>query len=82
LQLADAVPASNKAIALFVRLGEWSTQSSPIMASISERRAFKDIGPSELVRLADEGRLVLLLDGWNELDLDSRSSHPRWLPLR
>jgi hypothetical protein len=73
LQLADAVLASNKAIALFVRLGEWSTQRSPIMASISERRAFKDVDPSELVRLADEGQLVLLLDGWNELDLDSRS---------
>ena len=68
LQLADAVLASNKAIALFVRLGEWSTQSSPIMASISERRAFKGVDPSALARLADEGRLVLLLDGWNELD--------------
>jgi hypothetical protein len=73
LQLADAVLASNKAIALFVRLGEWSTQSSPIMTSISERRAFKSVDPSELTRLADEGRLVLLLDGWNELDVDSRS---------
>ena len=73
LQLADAVLASNKAIALFVRLGEWSTQSSPIMASISERRAFGGVNLSELIRLADEGRFVLLLDGWNELDLNSRS---------
>jgi len=73
LQLADAVLASNKTIALFVRLGEWSTQSSPIMASISERRAFRGVDPSELSRLADEERLVLLLDGWNELDVDSRS---------
>jgi hypothetical protein len=72
LQLADAVLASNKAIALFVRLGEWSTQGSPIMASISERRAFRGIDPADLTSLADEGRLMLLLDGWNELDVDSR----------
>ena len=56
-----------------MRLGEWSTQSLPIMASISERRAFGGVNLSALTGLADEGRLVLLLDGWNELDLNLRS---------
>jgi len=72
LQLADAVLASNKAIVVFVRLGEWSTQNSTIMASLSERHAFRDVPDGVFTRLAEDGRLVLLLDGWNELDSSSR----------
>ena len=73
LQLADEILKSEKAIPVFVRLGEWSTQNTTLMASLCGRRVFRDFGENAFRALADKGRLVLLLDGWNELDDGSRA---------
>jgi hypothetical protein len=68
LQLAHLVLARNPIIPLFFRLGDWSAGSLGLLASVGERRAFRDVGRDDLELLAERGRLLLLLDGWNEID--------------
>jgi hypothetical protein len=72
LQLATHVLSAKGTVPVYFRLGEWSTSSSSLLASLRERAAFKDISQSDLAQLAQRGRLLLLLDGWNELDLTAR----------
>jgi hypothetical protein len=66
--LLIVVLARNAIIPLFFRLGDWAAGSLGLLASIRERRAFRDIGRADLELLAECGRLLLLLDGWNEID--------------
>jgi hypothetical protein len=68
LQLAGQVLAANSIVPLYFRLSEWSEASSSLLASLHERFAFKDISQGDVLRLAGRGRVLLLLDGWNELD--------------
>jgi hypothetical protein len=72
IQVADAIHAIGRAAALFVPLGEWSSQDRDFLASVLARPAFRDRTESDLQQLAEHGRLVLMLDGWNELDADGR----------
>jgi hypothetical protein len=72
LQLGDALLASEKALAVFIPLNEWSKEPKALLAGVSTRRWFRGTSEQELGVVADDGRLVLLLDGWNELDGDSR----------
>jgi len=68
LQLANHVLARNAIIPVFFRLGDWSAGSLGLLASVRERRAFRDVGRDDLELMAERGRLLLLLDGWNEID--------------
>jgi NACHT C-terminal Alpha/Beta 2 len=68
LQLASHVLARNTIIPLFFRLGDWSAGSQGLLASVHERRAFRTVAQVDLESLAERGRLLLLLDGWNEID--------------
>ena len=68
LQLAGQLLASGAIVPLYFRLGEWSAGVPRLLASLQERSAFKDISEDNIRRLADQGRLLLLLDGWNEID--------------
>ena len=72
LQLAGHVLARNAIIPLFFRLGDWSAGSSGLLASVRERRAFREVNSADLELLAERGRLLLLLDGWNEIDADAQ----------
>lgn len=72
LQLASHVLARNAIIPLFFRLGDWSAGSSGLLASVRERRAFREASSADLELLAERGRLLLLLDGWNEIDAGSQ----------
>jgi hypothetical protein len=72
LQLAGDVLAAGNAIPLYFRLGDWSAGTSTLLASIHARAAFADIPAAEITQLAGRGRVLLLLDGWNELDTDAR----------
>jgi hypothetical protein len=72
LQVADAIVSGGRAVALFVPLGDWSTQAEPLLGSVVRRPAFQGIQAQHLMLLAHHGRLVLALDGWNELDSSSR----------
>ena len=73
LQLAENVLTANSILPLYFRLGDWAAGSSRLLASLHERSAFKDISPNDVLALAARGRLLLLLDGWNELDITMRT---------
>jgi NACHT C-terminal Alpha/Beta 2 len=68
LQLAGHVLTANSVVPLYFRLGDWSAGPSSLLASLHQRLAFKSISQDKLLRLAQRGRVLLLLDGWNELD--------------
>lgn len=72
VQLAETMLAFGELVAAFVPLGEWSSQSSSLLQSVRKRHSFANITEQDLSLLAEAGRLVLILDGWNELDAVSR----------
>jgi hypothetical protein len=72
LQVAEAILSRGNSVAVFIPLSEWSTQSDSLLASIARRHAFLGSSEDQLTQQARQGRLVLLLDGWNELDSASR----------
>ena len=72
VQLADVVIGAGQKVAAFVRLSEWSSRTDSILESLTHRAAFRGVSEQDFVLLAAEGRLTLLLDGWNELDPASR----------
>ena len=72
LQLSAHVLAANSIVPLYFRLGDWSAGPLSLLASVHQRSAFKDVSQDDILRFAERGRLLLLLDGWNELDRDAR----------
>jgi hypothetical protein len=73
LQIDEAILTHGQSIAVFVPLGEWALQAGSLFESLIGRRAFESIATAQdLKLLADSGRLILTLDGWNELDEASR----------
>ena len=73
LQVAEAVLSKGNSVAAFVPLGEWSSQSDSLLQSVIRRHAFVGEREEHLKLLAHSGRLVLVMDGWNELDAASRT---------
>jgi hypothetical protein len=72
LQLAGDVITAGNSVPLYFRLGDWSAGSSTLLASLHARAAFNGVSAQEVMQLAQRGRVLLLLDGWNELDTDAR----------
>jgi len=72
LQLVEAILSQGHSVAAFVPLGEWSSQSDSLFQSVVRRQAFVGAREEHLKLLAHFGRLVLVMDGWNELDAASR----------
>ena len=72
LQVAEAVLWQGNSVAAFVPLGEWSSQADSLLQSVVRRHAFVGEREEHLKLLAHSGRLVLAMDGWNELDAVSR----------
>jgi hypothetical protein len=72
LQTVDAILSRGSSVAAFVPLGEWSSQSHSLLQSVVQRQAFVGESEGRLKLLAHSGRLVLVMDGWNELDPASR----------
>ena len=73
LQLATHAISGNAIIPLYWRLGEWSAQPKSLIANVLEERgAFNGITRADLNEIAGHGQLLLLLDGWNEIDPDTR----------
>jgi hypothetical protein len=72
LQLAESMLSTGNKIPVFIPLSEWSLQTEHLLQSISRRAGFVGFREQHLLLLAHHGRLVLLLDGWNELDQNSR----------
>ena len=71
LQLAGHALDAESIVPLYFRLGDWSAGSTGLLASLHQRSAFKAISADEISKIAKRGRLLLLLDGWNELAPDA-----------
>ncbi|MBK6358158.1 MAG: hypothetical protein IPF44_16325 [Betaproteobacteria bacterium] len=72
LQVVRSITINDSFIAAFIPLSEWSAQSQTLLQSIVRRTAFAGEREEHLKLLAGAGRLVLCMDGWNELDTSSR----------
>ena len=72
LQVTEAILNKASSVAAFVPLSEWSTRSDTFFQLLLRRASFRDAREYQLQLLAKHGRLVLVLDGWNELDVTSR----------
>lgn len=73
VQLAQRIMEICPAVPLLVSLGEWSGDRQDFLEFIIRRHAFRNLRPQHLQLLAFYGRIVLLIDGWNEVDGQSRS---------
>ena len=71
-QIADRILVAGQTIPLLVPLGEWSDRFESFFDFMIHRNAFRSFKREHFMQLAYFGRLILLLDGWNELDSDSR----------
>ena len=67
-QIADAVLAAQSASPIVVPLGAWSADGRSLIESILKRPAFRDISEDDLRAVAAKPGVIMLLDGWNELD--------------
>ncbi len=72
LQVARSIATNETLVAAFIPLSEWSAQGLTLLQSIVRRAAFAGEREEHLKLLAGAGRLVLCMDGWNELDTSSR----------
>jgi hypothetical protein len=69
VQLVDAVLDRESMVAVLIPLNEWRWG---LLESVSHRRPYRGTREQDFQALAEHGRLGLVLDGWNELDPDSR----------
>jgi len=72
VQLAEHIAAAGHHVPVIVPLGEWSDRSDDFFDFAVRRHSFGAFRRQHFMQLAYHGRLVLLLDGWNELDPESR----------
>ncbi|MBE0547759.1 MAG: hypothetical protein IH627_08915 [Rubrivivax sp.] len=72
LQVARSIATNEALVAAFIPLSEWSAQAYTLLQSVVQRAAFAGVREAHLKLLAGAGRLVLVMDGWNELDASSR----------
>ncbi|MCJ2184060.1 hypothetical protein MTR62_15350 [Novosphingobium sp. 1949] len=71
-QIAEAMLTDGGGIPLIVPLGDWATEETTVLGSILKRPALRDISEADFRAAASLPGMVLLLDGWNELDADAR----------
>ena len=71
-QVADGVLEIGNCTPLIVPLGDWATEGDALLASILKRPAFNGISEQDFRAVATKPGVVLLLDGWNELDATAR----------
>ena len=72
VQLAETLVKAGEVVAGLVPLGEWSDRREDFFTFLTRRNAFGIFRAQHFMQLAYHGRLALLLDGWNELDPQSR----------
>jgi hypothetical protein len=72
LQVAEEMLAEGVGVPMFIPLADWATEGRDLLASILHRPSFRAISENGLRVAATELGVVLLLDGWNELDAAAR----------
>lgn len=71
-QVAEAVLANGNASPIVIPLGDWSVDGASLLESVLKRPAFRGISEDDLRAVAAKPGVILLLDGWNELDSAAR----------
>ena len=71
-QIAEAVLENGYGSPIIVPLGDWSVDGSPLLESILNRSSFGEITEDHFRRVAANPEVIFLMDGWNELDGESR----------
>lgn len=71
-QIAKAMLANEEGSPFILPLGDWATENVSLLDSILKRPAFRYLSESDIRSAASQGGVVLMLDGWNELDIDAR----------
>ena len=71
-QIAEAVLAMGNGSPIVVPLGDWSTDGASLLESVLKRPAFRGISEDDLRTVAAKPGVIILLDGWNELDSAAR----------
>lgn len=71
-QIAEGVLANNIGTPLIVPLADWATEGRTVLDSILKRPSFKGVSEDDIRKAAACPGVVLLLDGWNELDEEAR----------
>ena len=72
LQFAGHALAAGPVVPVYFRLGDWAAETLSLLASLRQRPAFNGVIESDVLKLAERGRLLLMLDGWNEVDPAAR----------
>lgn len=71
-QVAEGIQETGDGAAVIVSLGEWVTGNETLLASILKRPAFAGWSEANFRTVAANPGVVLLLDGWNELNGSAR----------
>jgi len=71
-QVAEGLLETGCGTPLIVMLGEWATDSDDLLQSILKRSTFASVSLTDFYVAAAQPGVVLLLDGWNELDAGAR----------
>lgn len=72
-QVAESLLETGNSTPLIVPLGDWATDGDGLLASILKRPAFNGVTEQDFRSVATNPGVVLLLDGWNELDAATRA---------
>lgn len=72
-QIAEGLLANGKGTPLVVPLGDWATEGATVLGSILKRPSFRGVSEDDFRKSALQPSIVLLLDGWNELDTQARA---------
>ena len=76
-QVAEAMIENGKAVPIVIQLGDWSVDGASLLESVLKRPAFHGISEDHLRSVAARPGVILLLDGWNELDSPARKRASR-----
>lgn len=71
-QIAESLLIYGNALPIVVPLGDWSTDSLSLFEFVLKRQAYQGVSEENLRMVASEPGVTLMLDGWNELDIDAR----------
>ena len=71
-QIALEAVALSSFCPIVIPLGDWATGPSPLLESVLKREAFRDLSEANIRAASAQVGLVLLLDGWNEIDRQAR----------
>ncbi|WP_019218433.1 NACHT domain-containing protein [Legionella tunisiensis] len=72
VQLTEKILTAEQNIAVLIQLGEWSDRDETFFQFLVRHSAFCSFQVQHFMQVAYHGRLILILDGWNELNPKSR----------